>query len=100
MICRQLGCSFPVAVKDVSREGFFLVIRRGCLNGHDVFEACRDPHAPEERRELNHGQGRFPRCQGCSSRKAGPGGSLCHDCRTKRSVQQRVKRQVRLPGAA
>ena len=98
MICRKPGCTFPVSVKDVRREGDFIVIRSGCINGHDRFESCRDPDAAPERPTMeSHGQGRYPRCQGCSSRKSGPGGSLCHDCRTKRHVQRRERRAVRLP---
>jgi len=92
MICAALGCTFPVSVKDVQIEGELLVTRLGCLNGHDRFESCRDPAAAPERPFMeSHGQGRYPRCQGCSSRKSGPGGSLCHDCREKRRMQRALR---------
>lgn len=88
MICAKLGCGFPLEIRDVDREGEFLVVRRACLNGHDVFESCRDPDAPPDRPD--EGKHRERTCGACGVPLVDRGYlyALCAACRIARMARR------------
>ena len=92
MICSALGCTFPVSVKDVNREGEFIVIRSGCINGHDCFESCRDPDAPPERDEPT--KRRHRACGSCNAPLVDRGYlyALCTTCRVRLTARRHGRR--------